>query len=214
LIWALRDIQKIPKYAGSGTSQAILSNRISWWLNLHGTSLTLDTACSSGLVALDLACQGLWNGRNDVAIVGASSLILSPEFNVMLSNMNFLSRDGKCFSFDHRANGYARGEGFTTLIVKPLSKALRDGNNIRALIRAVGSNQDGKTTGGITVPSRKAQRQLIQDTYRKANLDMRETRYFEAHGTGTPVGDPAEAHAIGTCFGKFRSNEDPLYVGE
>ncbi|KAH8691692.1 reducing type I polyketide synthase [Phaeosphaeriaceae sp. PMI808] len=192
----LRDIQKIPKYAATGSSQSILSNRISWHFDLKGPSMTIDTACSSSLVALDLACQGLWNKRTETAIVAGVNLILSPEMNIVLSNMNFLSPQGRCFPFDSRANG-----------------ALRDGNTIRALIRAVGSNQDGRTNGGITQPSKDMQARLIQQTYRTANLDAGRTRFFEAHGTGTAVGDPIEARAIGEVFGRHRSDEDPIYVG-
>jgi acyl transferase domain-containing protein len=110
-----------------------------------------------------------------------------------LSNLGFLSADNKCYSFDHRANGYSRGEGIGVVIIKPLSKALRDGDCIRAVIRATGSNQDGRTPG-ITQPSGAAQERLIRSTYRKAGLDMAATRYFEAHGTGTAVGDPTEAY--------------------
>lgn len=100
----------------------------------------------------------------------------------MLSNMSFLSLDGRCYSFDERGNGYARGEGVASLILKPLSSALRDGNQIRALVRAVGTNQDGHTKGGLTQPSMKMQASLIKETYRKAALGMEDTRYFEAHG--------------------------------
>ncbi|KAF1971022.1 thiolase-like protein [Bimuria novae-zelandiae CBS 107.79] len=133
-----------------------------------------------------LACQGLWvrSGNTDVAIVGAPNPVLSPELNIALSNISFLSTEGKCFSFDHRASGYARGEGFTALVLKPLSKALAAGDNIRAL-----------------------------DTYQRAGLDMNVTRYFEAQGTGTAVGDPIEAHAIGKSFRNHRSDTKPLYVG-
>ena len=146
-----------------------------------------------------------------------------------LCNMNFLSPDGRCYSFDDRANGYARGEGFATFILKHLSKALRSADTIRALIRSVGVNQDGHTSGGITQPSKDMQAQLIRETYNKAGLDMGVTRFFEAHGksrhllmspsmnltligTGTAVGDPTEARAIGECFRKYRSVDDPLYV--
>jgi acyl transferase domain-containing protein/NADPH:quinone reductase-like Zn-dependent oxidoreductase len=211
MISLLRDIQQIPKYAATATAQSILANRVSWFFNLLGPSTTIDTACSSGLTALDLACQGLWANRSDAAIVAGASLILSPEFNVSLSNMNFLSPDGRCYSFDHRANGYARGEGFATLVLKPLHRALKDGNNIRALIRAIGSNQDGYTPSGITQPSYRSQVQLIRETYYRAGLDMNTTRFFEAHGTGTAIGDPTEARAIGESYN--RSKDNPLYVG-
>jgi acyl transferase domain-containing protein len=108
--------------------------------------------------------------------------MLSPEMNMTLSNMNFLSPDGKCYSFDHRASGYARGEGFASLILEPLSQALKNDHVIRALIRSTGTNQDGHTAGGITLPNKSSQVQLIHDTYHKAGLDMSTTRYFEAHG--------------------------------
>ena len=204
MVGAYRDTEHIHKYSATGVSSAMWSNRISWFFNLKGASLTLDTACSSGMVALDLACQGLWNNRSDMAIVAASNLILSPELNISLSKMSFLSPDGRCFSFDHRANGYARGEGVGALLIKPLSKALQDGNQIRALIRSVCSNQDGRTKGGITQPSKDMQAELIRETYKRGNLDMSVTRFFESHGTGTQVGDPTEAQAIGECFRRYR----------
>ena len=116
------------------------------------------------------------------AIAAGANIILSPELNIALSNMNFLSPDAKCYSFDHRANGYARGEGFGVLILKPLSRALNDGDSIRALIRSTGVNQDGRTNGGITQPSKDQQASLIRETYLKAGLDMSKTRFFEAHG--------------------------------
>lgn len=125
--------------------------------------------------------------------------------------MSFLSPDSRCFSFDDRANGYARGEGFGVVILKRLSDALKDGDTIRAVIRSAGSNQDGRTPG-ITQPSREAQERLIKETYEKAGLSLHRTRYIEAHGTGTAIGDPAEANAIGSAFRQFRSSEEPLYV--
>lgn len=125
--------------------------------------------------------------------------------------MNFLSPDSRCFSFDDRANGYARGEGFGVVILKRLSDALKDGDTIRAIIRSAGSNQDGRTPG-ITQPSREAQERLIKETYEKAGLSMQWTRYIEAHGTGTAIGDPVEATAIGSAFRKYRSSEEPLYM--
>lgn len=125
--------------------------------------------------------------------------------------MNFLSPDSRCFSFDDRANGYARGEGFGVVILKPLSDALKDGDTIRAVIRSAGSNHDGRTPG-ITQPSSEAQERLINETYEKAGLSLQFTRYIEAHGTGTAIGDPVEANAIGRAFCKYRSSEEPLYM--
>ena len=129
-----------------------------------------------------------------------------------LADLDFLSPDSKCYSFDSRANGYARGEGIGIIVVKALSKALEDGDTIRAIIRATGVNQDGRTPG-ITQPNSKAQESLIRATYAAAGLDMASTRYFEAHGTGTSLGDPLEASAINASFGSQRSRDDPLYIG-
>ena len=128
-----------------------------------------------------------------------------------LSNMNLLSPHNQCFTFDSRANGYARGEGFGVLIVKRLSDALRDNDVIRAVIRSTGSNQDGHTPG-ITQPSGDAQTALIRDTYRKAGLTMDKTKFFEAHGTGTAMGDPIEITGVGEAFRHTRTSDDPLYV--
>lgn len=144
-------------------------------------------------------------------MLAGCNLANSPEAYVWMSNINFLSPDSRCHSFDHRANGYARGEGIGVVILKRLSDAIRDGNTIRAVIRATGSNEDGKTPG-ITQPSRQAQERLIRETYQKAGLSMAHTRFFEAHGTGTPIGDPREAQAIGSAFQKYRSVQDPIYV--
>ena len=130
----------------------------------------------------------------------------------MMSSFNFLSPDSRSWSFDQRANGYARGEGTAVIVVKRLEDAVRDGNTIRTVIRSTGSNQDGRTPG-ITQPSQEAQMNLIERTYKQANIDMEPTRFFEAHGTGTKIGDPIEANAIGTVFGHCRSANDPLYIG-
>lgn len=139
------------------------------------------------------------------------NLASAPETYVWMSNLNFLSPDGRCYSFDHRANGYARGEGLGVIVLKRVRDAVGDGNMIRAVIRSTGSNEDGRTPG-ITQPSRTAQQRLIQETYRKASLSMEPTRFFEAHGTGTAIGDPREALAIGHAFQNIRTTSDPLYM--
>lgn len=146
------------------------------------------------------------------ALVCGANLVYHPNFMKMMSDFNFLSPDSQCWSFDQRANGYSRGEGFAVLVIKTLDRALEDGDTIRAIIRNTGTNQDGRTPG-ITQPNEKAQIDLIKATYLKGKVDMEPTRYFEAHGTGTPVGDPAEAYAIGTAFQDIRNRDDPLYVG-
>lgn len=201
----------MPKYTGTGGAPSMLSNRLSWFFDLRGPSLTLDTACSSSMVALDLACQALQSGQSDMGLVGGCNLIYSVEMTMALSKLGFLSRNSRCYSFDHRANGYARGEGFGVLILKRVEDAIRDGDTIRAVIRSTGSNQDGHTPG-ITMPSKEAQASLIRKTYQKAGLDMQMTGYFEAHGTGTPIGDPIEASAIGSAFQYKRPGKGPLYV--
>ncbi|KFY87076.1 hypothetical protein V500_07196 [Pseudogymnoascus sp. VKM F-4518 (FW-2643)] len=209
-----RDMELSPKYHSVGIVPAILSNRISFCFNLKGPSLTVDTACSSSLVAVHLACQSLRAGESRVAIVGATNALINPEIHVGMSNMHFLSPDSTCFTFDERANGYARGEGMAALILKPLDAALRDGDTIRAVIRGTASNQDGKTAG-MTLPSKEAQAELIQTAYEQAGCDPAATGYFEAHGTGTAAGDPIEASAIGATLGKFRGpgEEGKLFVG-
>ena len=130
---------------------------------------------------------------------------------MQLSTLGVLSPDGKCFSFDHRANGYSRGEGVGTVIVKSLAAAMRDGDTIRAIVRGTGSNQDGRTKG-LSLPNPEAQEALIKEVYDAANLDVHDTGYVEAHGTGTPVGDPLEAEAISKAF-NVAERGTPLYIG-
>ncbi|KAH7398510.1 hypothetical protein BKA66DRAFT_605570 [Pyrenochaeta sp. MPI-SDFR-AT-0127] len=191
---------------------SLLSGRLSWFFDFQGPNLSLDTACSSGLVALDLGCKTLTNGSSDMTIVTGCCLLFSQELYHFLGNMGMLSPDSKSYSFDHRCNGYGRGEGIAALVIKRLSDAVRDGDTIRGVIRAVGTNHDGRTPS-TSHPNKLAQTALIQETYSKAGLSMGPTRYFEAHGTGTPTGDPIEAYAIGTAFKGSRSGDDPLYVG-
>ncbi|KAI8633019.1 hypothetical protein F5Y19DRAFT_490219 [Xylariaceae sp. FL1651] len=207
-----KDPDAAPRQTVTGTATSILANRISWYFNLRGPSVHVDTACSSGLVALDMACQAMRSGDATAALVFGTNVLLDPGLTIFMSNINALSPDSRCYSFDSRANGYARGEGVVVIFIKPLSDAIQNGDVIRAIIRATASNQDGRTPG-ITQPSSEAQESLIRHVYRRAGLGFDETRYFEAHGTGTPVGDPVEMKAIGRVFRKFRSSQQPLYVG-
>lgn len=195
----LRDLEMLPKYGATGGSITLLANRLSWFFNLTGPSVNLDTACSSSMIAVDIACQGLRNGDSTMvcphetllsilsadvnveALVAGSNTVLGLEALLSLTNMSFLSPDSRCYSFDNRANGYARGEGFGVIVLKLLSDAIRDGDTIRVVVRSTGSNQDGRIPG-ITQPSREAQELLIKETYEKAGLDLQTTRYFEAHG--------------------------------
>ncbi|KAL8660772.1 MAG: hypothetical protein Q9202_006239 [Teloschistes flavicans] len=207
-----KDSKITKRYFGTGTETGMLANRLSWFYDLRGPSMQIDTACSSSLNALHLACQSIRSGESDTALVGGCNLFFNPESMCSMSDLSFLSPDGISYAFDHRANGYSRGEGLGIVLLKPLFRALDAGDTIRAVVRATGSNQDGRTPG-ITQPSTAAQITCIRDTYKHAGLTPRLTRFFEAHGTGTPLGDPLEARAIHEVFGEFRSHQDKLIVG-
>ncbi|OTB06091.1 hypothetical protein M426DRAFT_55767 [Hypoxylon sp. CI-4A] len=207
-----RDPEIDLKYIATGTGTALLANRLSWFYDLRGPSLTLDSACSSSLNAVHLGCQALKSGEVNMAVAGGCNLFYNPDTMVPLTSLGFLSPDGKCHTFDSKANGYSRGEGFGVVILKRMSDAVRDGDVVRAVIRATSSNQDGRSPG-ITQPTRQGQVELIREAYDKANLDFGVTRYFEAHGTGTNIGDPIEASAISDVFTPHRSTENPMYVG-
>ncbi|KAJ5758973.1 hypothetical protein N7520_006129 [Penicillium odoratum] len=218
-----RDIQNIPAYFASGTARSILSNRISYFFNWHGPSMTIDTACSSSLVAMHQAVQSLRTGETKVAVAAGTNLLLGPEQYVAESKLKMLSPTGRSRMWDKDADGYARGDGIAVVVLKPLTAALADGDHIECIIRETGTNQDGRTKG-ITMPNPVAQADLIRSTYFRAGLDITKAgdrpQYFEAHGTGTPAGDPVEAEAISSAFfgrkaGYYRkSNEEPpLFVG-
>ncbi|KAI1776279.1 hypothetical protein F4818DRAFT_375622 [Hypoxylon cercidicola] len=207
------DPDDYPRYEANGSmGTAMIANRISWYFDIKGPSISLDTACSSSLVALHLACQSIRTGETRSALVGATNLILMPHTSNHLSTLSFLSPDGKSMAFDHRANGYSRGEGVSVIVVKSLADALRDGDVIRAVIRGTSVTQDGRTPG-INLPSSEAQEALIRAAYANAGISPNNTGFFEAHGPGTPAGDPLEASAIGAVFGKTRSANNPLYIG-
>ncbi|PVH77199.1 putative polyketide synthase [Cadophora sp. DSE1049] len=210
----LRDPDCVPMYqcTNAGQSRAMTANRVSYFFDLKGPSVTVDTACSGSLIALHLACQSLRTGEVKLAFAAGVNTILSHEFMTTMSMMKFLSPDGRCYTFDERANGYARGEGVGCLILKPLEDALKDNDTIRAIIRGSGSNSDGKTSG-ITLPNGAAQAELIRDVYDTAGLDPLETEYVECHGTGTQAGDPQETGALAQVFSAGRSPETPLRIG-
>ncbi|KAH8883185.1 beta-ketoacyl synthase domain-containing protein [Thozetella sp. PMI_491] len=208
----IKDLDIPSKYAATGTVASMLSNRVSWFFDFRGPSVTIDTACSSSLVAAHEACMSLKLREVSMAIVGGCNLMLSPEMTLNLDSAGVLGPDGKSYSFDHRGNGYARGEGFGVLVLKRVSDAIRDGDVIRAVIRNSSTNSDGRSPG-ITQPTKRAQAALIKHVYAKAGLDPSVTRFFEAHGTGTAIGDPIEASAIAEMFASHRSPEEPLYVG-
>lgn len=202
----------IGPYSATGPSPTIAANRISYIFNLKGPSIMVDTACSSSLVAVHLACSSLLQGETDMALAAGVNLILKPEMMISLCKGSFLSPDGSCKSFDAAANGYVRSEGVGVLLLKRLSDAIASNDRIYALIRGTSVNQDGHSDG-LTVPDLSAQVSLIREALDHAGMEPGEIDYMEAHGTGTPVGDPVEAEAIGTVLGNGRSSTDPCILG-
>ncbi|MEV0251249.1 SDR family NAD(P)-dependent oxidoreductase [Nocardia sp. NPDC050712] len=202
----------IDMHSSAGTSYTMLSNRISYALDLGGPSYTVDTACSSSLVALHLACSALDSGDCETALAGGVNLMLQPGTFISMCKGGFLAKDGRSKSFGASADGYGRGEGAGMVVLKRLADAERDGDRVYAVIKGTGSNQDGRTTA-ITVPSADAQERLAKAVTRRAGIDPSRVRYVEAHGTGTPVGDPLELKAIGRAYGAATGRTDPVGVG-
>ncbi|KAK2009421.1 KR domain-containing protein, partial [Colletotrichum eremochloae] len=212
----VRDFGNYPKYHLLGTSDEMISNRISHFLDIHGPSATIETACSSSHVATHLACQSLQSGESEMAIAGGVGMTLVPESTMQLNNLGFLSPLGQSRAFDSKAGGYARGEGCGVIVMKRLDKAIADGDTIRAIIRGSGVNQDGWTQG-VTMPSGEAQAALIKYVYESNKLDYGGTQYVEAHGPGTQAGDPTETGAIYRTIGLKGLETNPsrkkLWVG-
>ncbi|KKP00195.1 beta-ketoacyl synthase domain-containing protein [Trichoderma harzianum] len=207
-----KDMMSIPKYHVTGTGDAILANRISYLFDLNGPSVTIDTGCSGGMAAISHACQALRSGQSDIALAGAANLILSPDHMIGMSKLHMLNKDGKSYSFDSRGEGYGRGEGIATLVIKRLDDAIRDNDPIRAILRDAAINQDGHTTG-ITLPNGSAQEALERQVWNNLNLDPLDVGYVEAHGTGTLAGDGAELEGISRVFCQKRDASNPLVVG-
>ena len=182
----LSDPESLPAHHVVGTGKAIFANRISYYFDLKGPSVALDTGCSASLVALHQACQSIRSGESEQAIVGGTNLILSPKTMMSLGNLGFLSDEGRCFSFDSRGSGYGRGEGVASVVIKPIQDAVANGDSIRAVIRNTFVNQDGKTPG-MTMPCCEAQADMMRAAYAQAHLDPTDTGYVEAHGPGTKV---------------------------
>jgi fatty acid synthase len=197
-------------YENTGCASSMFANRISYTLDLHGPSLSIDTACSSGLVALDTACRAIKDDRCKIAIVAASNAIFHPSVSLGFASLQMLSIDGKCRSFDHNANGYARADGVVAVVLCKASVARRQ----RARILGTGINSDGHTDQGITYPSTQAQQALFSAVCSKSGIAPTQITYVEAHGTGTRAGDPEEAHAMAEVFRpQNKPCHDPLMVG-
>lgn len=202
----------IDAQTATGMAMSMAANCISYVFDFQGPSIAFDTACSSSLVAVHFACRSLWNGECSIALAGGVNVMLKPEWTISFSKARMLSPDGRCKSFDARANGFVRGEGAGIVVLKPLSAALADGDPIYAVIRGSGINQDGRTNG-ITVPNGKAQEALLKKVCYQAGVSPQQIQYMEAHGTGTAVGDPIEANALGSVLGVNRPPGNNCVVG-
>ncbi len=204
--------EMIVQHTAVSATMVMLSNRLSYMFDLQGPSFSLDTACSSSLVALHVASQALWNDECEMAICGGVNIMFRPEFVITMCKGRFLSPDARCKAFDESANGYVRGEGAGVVILKPLSKAQADGDNIQAVICATGMNQDGRTQG-ITVPNPHAQENLMREVCEKAGITPPQIDYVEAHGTGTQAGDPLEAESLGHFLSTGRGSGEKCWIG-
>src|SRR5215813_1325237 len=206
------ELSRIDAYFGSGNALSTAAGRLSYTLGLTGPSLAVDTACSSSLVSVHLACQSLRLRECDLALAGGVQLHLAPEASICFSKARMLSADGRCKTFDAAADGYVRGEGCGVIVIKRLSDAIADGDNVLALIRGTGVNQDGPS-GGLTVPSGPSQEAVIRQALANGGVEPSQISYIEAHGTGTALGDPIEVGALGTVFGRERPQYAPLVIG-
>jgi acyl transferase domain-containing protein len=200
----VRLLRDAPARGATGIANSIAANRLSYVLNLKGPSLVIDSACSSSLVAVDLACESLRSRSSNLALAGGVNVILSPELTISFSQAGMMAPDGRCKTFDTRGNGYVRGEGCGLVILKRLSDALAEGDSIIALIRGSAINQDGRSNG-LTAPSMLAQQALIRTVLERARVQPRQITLIEAHGTGTPLGDPIEVEALKATYGERRA---------
>lgn len=189
-----------------------IANRVSYFFNFHGPSVTINTMCSSSLYAVYLACQSLKNRECEIAVAGGVNLSIHPNKYIMLSQSNFLSSKGKCESFGKDGDGYVPGEGVGSILLKPVSKAIADNDHIYGIIRGSAMNHDGKTNG-FTVPNPNAQADLIRRAFEDAKVDPREVSYVEAHGTGTALGDPIEIQALTKAFSKVGEEKQFCAIG-
>ena len=203
--------ENLDAYYGTGNSNSITANRISFFYDFTGPSMVIDTACSSSLSALNFAKLSLYNGECDLALVGGINLLLNDNLNKVFTKAGMLSNDGKCKVFDDSADGYIRGEGCGFIVLKNKSLAEEDGDKIHAVLKSVAVNQDGKTNG-LTAPNGESQKEVIKKALQEANLSPEEIDIIEAHGTGTSLGDPIEVNALIDVFGR-RAAGNRLILG-
>ncbi|GHT95235.1 hypothetical protein FACS1894116_10420 [Betaproteobacteria bacterium] len=202
----------IDAYSLTGTTSSGACGRISYFFGFEGPCWSVDTACSSGIVALHNACKSLSRGESQLALVGAATLMLTPDLHICFTKLGAVSTDGRSKAFDDGANGYGRGEGGVMLLLKRLSDAERDGDRILGLIRGSAINQDGRSNG-LTAPNGEAQQKVIRQALRDAGRSPLDVSYVEAHGTGTALGDAIELDALAAAYCADRSRTDPLYIG-
>jgi acyl transferase domain-containing protein/acyl carrier protein/SAM-dependent methyltransferase len=201
-----------PAQAMWGNAGSVIPARLSYYLNLQGPAVTVDTACSSSLVAIHLACQSLWSRETEAAIAGGVFLQPTPGFYISATRAGMLSADGRCYTFDDRANGFVPGEGVGVVVLKRLQDALKDGDSIYGVIRGSATNQDG-TTNGITAPSARSQEMLLRQVYDSFGLNPADIQLVEAHGTGTRLGDPIEYQALSRAFRQHTSKTGYCALG-
>src|ERR1700744_4933315 len=206
------DLPGVDAWTNAGGALSIIANRLSYFLDLRGPSLTIDTACSSSIVALHLASQSLRIGDSDIALAAGVNLLLAPGVFRAFDQTGALSQTGACHAFDADADGFVRGEGCGVVVLKRLSDAVQDGDRILAVVRGSAVNQDGRSNG-LLAPNPAAQMAVLRAAYANAGVPPHEVDYVEAHGTGTLLGDPIEARALGTVLGKGRPEQSPLLIG-
>ncbi|MFF8910687.1 acyltransferase domain-containing protein [Streptomyces olivaceoviridis] len=204
--------ESLSSHSATGRALNLVANRLSYVLGLSGPSMAVDSACSSSLLAVHLACQSLWTGESSIAIAGGVNLILSSEMMVALTKFGGLSPDGRCKAFDAAADGFGRGEGCGVVVLKPLSRALADGDDIWCVIRGSAANNDG-SSNGLTAPNPIAQERMLRAAYRRAGVAPHDVHYVETHGTGTSLGDPIEAHSLGAVLSAGRPADESLVIG-
>jgi len=207
----LDHLDQIDLHSATGSMMTLVANRISYAYNFVGPSMAIDTACSGSLVAIHTACQNIRNKECKMAIAGGVLLNFAPQYTVAESRGGFLSPDGTCKTLDESANGYVRGEGAAVIVLKSLKDAIADNDQIYSLILGSAVNQDGQTNG-ITVPNGEAQKAAIKKACAQAGIELRDVQYIEMHGTGTPVGDPIEANALGETYALGRDKDKPCII--
>lgn len=206
------NFRRIDVHTGSGAGFCMTANRISYQFDFRGPSMAVDSACSSSLVTTFMACQSLWSEQCELALAAGVNIMLSPAFNIFYAKAGLAAPDGRCKTFSAQADGIGRGEGAGMVVLKRLRDARRDKDNIYAVIRGGAVNHDGRSNG-VTAPNRWAQEELLRTAYRHAGVSPADVQYVELHGTGTLIGDPIEANALGAVLTQDRPQDQVCLVG-